>query len=124
MISCQHFRSEFVRQSQATIMRKVTMTQFFFVILTLFLALMLFHLPLLTIPVLVAAAWVLGYQLRGEFVYKRLVAFLLVHGRALAGRPRLVNVMADWEATQSATARGSRLRATVAVQAEGGEIVY
>ena len=54
--------------------------------LSLFLALMLFHLPLLTIPVLVAAAWVLGYQLRGEFVYKRLAAFLLVHGRALAGR--------------------------------------
>ena len=124
MINCQQFRTEFVRQSQATIMRKVTMTQFFFVIGVLFLALMVFKMPLLTVPIFIIAAWILGYQLNGEFVYKRLIAFLLVHSRAVLGKPRVVNVMADWEVAQAVAARGPRLQATVAIQSDDGEIIY
>ena len=63
MISCQQFRTEFVRQSQATIMRKVTMTQFFFVIGALFLSMMVFNVSLFIVPFFVIGAWVLGYQL-------------------------------------------------------------
>ena len=124
MISCQQFRTEFVRQSQATIMRKVTMTQFFFVIGALFLSMMVFNVSLFIVPFFVIGAWVLGYQLNGEFVYKRLLAFLLVHGRAFLGKPRVVNVMAEWEAVQASAKRSPKLRATVAVQSEAGEIVY
>lgn len=92
-----HFRTEFVRQSQATIMRRVTMTQFMFIIVILVLGIGLFGSPWWTAPLLAAAGYVAGYNLRGEMVLKRALAYSQVQLRQAGGQPRVVNIAASWQ---------------------------
>ena len=97
MFNVTHFRSEFIQQSQATILRKVTMTQFMLVILFTVVGLGVFNIPFWLAPLFAAAGYIAGYVHRGEILMKRLAAYAVVWARGLAGAPRLVNVYAEWE---------------------------
>ena len=97
MFSVTHFRSEFVKQNQATIIRKVTMTQFMLVIVVTAVGIGLLQAPFWLAPLFIVLGYVAGHEHNGEIVLKRLAALLLVWGRTLAGRPRLVNVQAEWD---------------------------
>jgi hypothetical protein len=105
MFTVTHFRSEFIRQSQATILRKVTMTQFMLVIIFLAVGLGLLKAPFWLAPLFMAAGYVAGYVHRGEILFKRLAAYAIVWGRNLARAPRLVNVQAEWEGVRLGAAR-------------------
>jgi hypothetical protein len=102
MFTVTHFRTEFVRQSQATILRKVTMTQFMLVIVTTALGVGLLGAPFWLAPLFIAAGYIAGYEHNGEILLRRLVAYLLVWLRSASGRPRLVNVQAEWDAVRAA----------------------
>ena len=113
-VSCQHFRSEFVRQSQATIMRKVTMTQFLFVLAGLGLGVLVLQTPVWMLPFLALAGYAAGYNHNGEFIYKRLAAYATVWLRLAFNRPRIINVQAQWDRVVAETA-GQRRNAPRAV---------
>ena len=55
MFSVTHFRSEFIQQSQATIIRKVTMTQFMLVIVLTAIGVGLFNAPFWLAPLFFVA---------------------------------------------------------------------
>lgn len=97
MFSVTHFRSEFIQQSQATILRKVTMTQFMLVIIFLAIGLGLFNAPFWLAPLFMAIGYAAGYVHRGEILLKRLIAYSTVWIRNVVRAPRLVNVYAEWE---------------------------
>lgn len=97
MFTVTHFRSEFVRQSQATILRKVTMTQFMLVLATTAIGVGLFGAPFWLAPVFMALGYVAGFEHKGEIVLRRVLAYAVVWARSAAGRPRLVNVQAEWD---------------------------
>jgi hypothetical protein len=101
MFSVTHFRSEFIRQSQATIVRKVTMTQFMLVIILNAVGVGLFNASFWLAPLFIVAGYVAGYTHNGEILLKRLVAYLLV------GAPQIVNVQAEWD---SVRVRAERLQ--------------
>ena len=105
MFSITHFRSEFIHQGQATILPRTTMTQFFFVILALLIGVALLGLPLWCAPLLIVLGYSLGIVYHGELVLKRLVAYLLVRGREVAGQPRIVNVQQEWDAVRQLAER-------------------
>ncbi|MCI0398361.1 MAG: hypothetical protein L0322_25985 [Chloroflexi bacterium] len=119
MFSVTHFRSEFIHQGQATIVRKVTMTQFLLVIALTALGVGLFNAPFWLAPLFMAAGYVAGYTYHGEIVLKRVLAYLAVWGRSLAGSPRLVNVQAEWDAARLQAQRqhlGGALTTTVIIE--------
>lgn len=97
MFSVTHFRSEFVQQSQAAIMRKVTMTQFMLVIILTAIGVGLFSAPFWLSPVFIVAGYAAGYTHNGEIVLKRVVAYVAVWMRNLVGAPQTVNVQAEWD---------------------------
>lgn len=100
MFSVTHFRSEFIQQGQATIIRKVTMTQFMLVIILTAIGVGLFKAPFWLAPIFIVAGYVAGYALNGEIVLKRVVAYLTVWVRNLVGSPRIVNVQAEWDSVR------------------------
>jgi hypothetical protein len=100
MFSVTHFRSEFIQQGQATIIRKVTMTQFMFVIIFTAIGVGLFNAPFWLAPLFMAAGYTAGYVYQGELVLKRLVAYATVWLRNLAGTPQIVNVQAEWDSVR------------------------
>ena len=114
-VSCQHFRTEFVRQSQATILRKVTMTQFMLVLLVSGVGMMVLNAPIWTLPLWIALGYVAGYSYNGEFVHKRVRAYVVVWVRLAIGRPRIINVQQEWEQTKAQATNRKRptLRAAV-----------
>ncbi len=97
MFSVTHFRMEFIQQTQATILRKVTMTQFMLVMVFLAAGLGLFDAPFWLAPLFMVAGYVAGYVHRGEIVLKRIIAYTVVWLRNLVRAPRVVNVYAEWE---------------------------
>ena len=97
MFSVTHFRFEFMQQSQAAILRKVTMTQFMLVICLTALGIGLGHAPFWLAPLFMVAGYVAGQSYQGEILLKRLVAYTIVGGRGLVGAPRIVNVQAEWD---------------------------
>ena len=74
MFSVTHFRSEFIQQGQATIIRKVTMTQFMLVIVLTAIGVGLFNAPFWLAPLFIVAGYAAGYTHNGEILLKRLVA--------------------------------------------------
>lgn len=96
-----HFRTEFVRRSKASIMHRVTMTQFMFVVGALVVGIGMLSLPWWAAPFLIAVAYVAGYELRGEMVIIRLGMYGQAWARQLLGRPRLTSVAAGWEALRA-----------------------
>ena len=124
MFDVTHFRSEFVRQRDATIVRKVTMTQFMLAIVFAAVGVGLLGAPFWLAPLFVAAGYTAGYPHRGEILLRRWLATLAVWGRHAAARPRLVNVQAEWEAAQE-TGREGAFQVTVTLEGENGErMVY
>jgi hypothetical protein len=105
MFSVTHFRSEFIQQGQATIIRKVTMTQFMLVILLTAMGVGLFKAPFWLAPLFIAAGYVAGYSYNGEIVLKRALAYLIVWARNLAGSPQIVNVQAEWDGVRARAER-------------------
>ena len=97
MFSVTHFRSEFIDQSQAAILRKVTMTQFMLVIILTAIGVGLFNVPFWLAPVFIVAGYAAGYSHNGEIALKRFLAYLIVWVRNLAGAPKIVNVQAEWD---------------------------
>ena len=126
LFSAQNFRTEFVRQSQATIIRKVTMTQFLFVIAFVVMGMAVLNFPWWSMIVGAALGYVAGYTHNGELVIKRLIAIGYVWLRSTIGRPRIVNIQAEWDelakATQVSRAR-SGPQAVVTVETESGSFV-
>lgn len=119
MFNVTHFRSEFIHQGQATIIRKVTMTQFMLVIILIGLGVGLFGAPFWLAPLFIIAGYVAGYTHNGEIVLKRVVAYLTVWGRNLAGSPQIVNIQADWDKVRLHAERqqiGGAFGATVVVE--------
>lgn len=100
MFSVTHFRSEFIQQGQATIIRKVTMTQFMLVIILTAVGVGLFNAPFWLAPVFIVAGYAAGYTYNGEIVLKRVVAYVAVWIRNLAGAPQIVNVQAEWDSVR------------------------
>lgn len=100
MFSVTHFRSEFIQQGQATIIRKVTMTQFMLVIILTAVGVGLFNAPFWLAPVFIVAGYAAGYTYNGEIVLKRAVAYLTVWARNLASAPQIVNVQAEWDSVR------------------------
>ncbi|HID53375.1 MAG TPA: hypothetical protein EYP41_15255 [Anaerolineae bacterium] len=97
MFNVTHFRSEFIQQGQATIIRKVTMTQFMLVIILTAVGVGLFKAPFWLAPLFIAAGYAAGYAYNGEIVLKRVTAWLTVWVRQTAGAPRIVNIQAEWD---------------------------
>lgn len=119
MFSVTHFRSEFIQQGQATIIRKVTMTQFMFVIIFTAIGVGFLNAPFWLAPFFMAAGYAAGYVHRGEIVLKRLVAYATVWLRNLAGAPQIVNVQAEWDSVRVRAERqqiSGALAATVVVE--------
>ncbi|MCL4266128.1 MAG: hypothetical protein KJ069_23160 [Anaerolineae bacterium] len=100
MFSVTHFRSEFIQQGQATIIRKVTMSQFMLVIILTAVAVGLFEAPFWLAPLFIVAGYMAGYVHNGEIILKRVMANLIVWGRNLAGAPQIVNVQAEWDSVR------------------------
>lgn len=97
MFSVTHFRSEFIQHGQATIIRKVTMTQFMLMIALTTIGVGLFSAPFWLSPIFLGAGYVAGYTYNGEIVLKRGVAYFSVWVRNLVGAPQIVNVQAEWD---------------------------
>lgn len=97
MFSVTHFRSEFIRQNQADIIRKVTMTQFMLVIILVAIPVGVFNVPYWLAPLFAVAGYVAGYNHNGEFVWKRALARLIVWFRTQSDSPQIVNVQAEWD---------------------------
>jgi hypothetical protein len=100
MFSVTHFRSEFVLHGQATIIRKVTMTQFMLMIILAGIGVGLFGAPFWLAPIFLGAGYAAGYTHNGEIVLKRGVAYAIVWIRNLAGAPQIVNVQAEWDSVR------------------------
>ena len=97
MFTVTHFRSEFVRQSQATILRKVTMTQFLFVVAAVVVGIVVLGAPYWLAPLFMALGYAAGISYQGEIIVRRLVAYAQVWLRSSLARPRIVNVQQEWE---------------------------
>ena len=105
MFSVTHFRSEFIHQGQATIIRKVTMTQFMLVICLTAVGVGLFQAPFWLAPLFIIAGYAAGYTHNGEIVLKRSLAYLSVWLRHLLGAPQIVNIQAEWDGVRSRAER-------------------
>ena len=119
MFSVTHFRSEFIHQGQATIIRKVTMTQFMLVIILTAIGVGLFKAPFWLAPVFIIAGYAAGYSHNGEIALKRLVAYLTVWVRNLVGAPQIVNIQAEWDSVRLQAERqqiGGAFGATVVIE--------
>lgn len=97
MYQVTHFLTEFIRQSQATIVPRVTMTQFMLVMAFCFIGIGLLKLPPLAIVVLVPAGYLAGYNHHGELVYKRAFAYGRVWFKQQIGSPTIINLQAAWD---------------------------
>lgn len=97
MFTVTHFRSEFIHQGQATILRRVTMTQFLLALGFTAIGVGLLRTPFWLAPLFIVAGYAAGYTYHGDILLRRLWAALTVHVRLLLGAPRLVNVQAEWD---------------------------
>lgn len=97
MYQVTHFLTEFIRQSQATIIPRVTMMQFMLVLAFCFIGIGLLGLPPLFAVVLAPAGYIAGYNHHGELVYKRLLAYGRVLLRQQLGNPAILNLQTAWD---------------------------
>lgn len=99
MFTITHFRTEFIQQGQATILRRVTMTQFLFVIVAGVVGIGLLNLPFWSLPFLAVIGYLAGYTHNGEIIARRVWAYLFTRLRELTNRPRIVNLQTRWANT-------------------------
>jgi hypothetical protein len=125
--SCNHFRTEFVRQSEANVLRKLTMTQFMGILIACGIGLMILKASIWTAPVWIALGYVLAYNHNGEFVFMRLVAYAGVWLRLAAARPRIINVQEQWNTARleaQAQMFSTTIPAAVTIEDTEGAISY
>lgn len=108
MFQATHFRTEFIQQRQAMIIRKVTMTQFMLMILLTAVGVGLLGAPFWLTPVFLITGYAAGYTHHGEAVWKRAAALLFVWGRRQTGTPQILNIAAEWTAVQMQVERQQR----------------
>ena len=114
-----HFRTEFIHQGQANIIRKVTMMQFMLVIIFTAVGVGLFGVPFWLAPLFIAAGYIAGYTYHGEVLARRIIAYFAVRGRTLAGSPQIVNLQAEWDDARLAVEKrqiGTAIPAMVVVE--------
>lgn len=92
------FKTEFIRQSQATLIPKVTMQQFLAMLAFAVMGIGLLHLPAWSTPIFLILGWTAGYYYNGELVIKRAWAYLRVSLRRLLERQQIVDIQAEWDA--------------------------
>ncbi|MCP4424615.1 MAG: hypothetical protein GY803_09000 [Chloroflexi bacterium] len=100
MRGATQYKTEFIRQSQATIVPKVTMHQFLSMLAFSVIGIGLFNLPSWSTPFFLIMGWAAGYYYNGELVIKRAWAYLRVSLRQLLERQQIVDIQAEWDAAQ------------------------
>jgi hypothetical protein len=126
-VSCNHFRTEFVRQSEANVLRKLTMTQFMSILIACGVGIMILKASVWSAPVWIALGYGLAYNHNGEFVFKRLIAYAGVWLRLAAGKPRIINMQAQWDKARleaQAQMSTTTIRAAVTIEDGEGAITY
>ncbi len=103
MFRSTQFQAEFCTQSQATIVPRVTMTQFFLMILGAGAGAVVFNLPGYLIPIPVILGYIAGYTHNGELMFKRLRAWITVWGRQLLQRQINVSLEGQWKNANGST---------------------
>lgn len=96
-LTAKQFKTEFVTQAEATILPKVTMTQFMLVIACCVLFFGLLNIPVWLSPLPLIFGYVAGYRHNGELVFKRIFAFLIIFIRQQTARPRRLNLQLAWD---------------------------
>ena len=108
MRGAAQFKTEFIRQSQATLIPKVTMHQFLSMLAFSVIGIGLFNLPSWSTPFFLILGWTAGYYYNGELVVKRAWAYLRVWLRQLLERQQIVDIQAEWDAAQVTGSARSR----------------
>lgn len=103
MFSSVQFKTEFCTQAQATIIPRVTMTQFFLMILGAGVGAVVFNLPGYLLPLPVISGYIAGYSHNGELMLKRLRAWATVWIRQLLQRSTQVMLDKQWRIVQHAS---------------------
>lgn len=96
MFRSVQFKTEFCTQTQATIVPRVTMTQFLLMILGAGFGAVILKLPGLLLLVPVVLGYIAGYTHNGELVVKRFWAWTMVWGRQLLQRHCTVTLAQQW----------------------------
>jgi hypothetical protein len=97
------YKTEFIRQSQATIVPKVTMQQFLAMLAFSAIGIGLFNLPSWSTPFFLILGWFAGYYYNGELVIKRIWAYSRVRLRQILERQQIVDIQSEWDAVQVTT---------------------
>ena len=100
MFSSIQFKTEFCTQAQATIMPRVTMTQFFLMILGVGACALVFNFPGYLLPIPVIGGYIAGYYHNGELVIKRLRAWVTVWVRQLMQQQTEVTLGSQWNSVE------------------------
>lgn len=101
----KQFKTEFITQAEATILPKVTMTQFMLVIAFSVFFFGLLHIPIWLSPLPLVLGVVAGYRHNGELVFKRILAFLAIFIRQHTAHPRRLNLQLEWDSYEVKTMR-------------------
>ncbi|MBX3061016.1 MAG: hypothetical protein KF770_31545 [Anaerolineae bacterium] len=109
MVTVKQYKTEFITQSAATILPRVTMTQFMLVIVCAAFFFGVLHLPMWLAPLPLFLGYVAGYQHNGELVVKRFRAYLFIFLRQQLGRPRRLNVQWQWDTHEMKAQRQERI---------------
>jgi hypothetical protein len=96
-LQAQQFKTEFITQAEATIIPKVTMTQFMIVIACCVFFFGFLHIPMWLSPLPLILGYVVGYRQNGELIFKRILAFITIFVRQHTSRPRHLNLQTQWD---------------------------
>lgn len=97
MLIVKQYKTEFVTQAEATILPRVTMTQFMLVIVCAVIFFGGWHIPMWLSPLPMILGYVAGYRHNGELVIKRVCAYVSIFLRQQTGRPRRINLQSQWD---------------------------
>lgn len=103
MFTSVQFKTEFCTQAQATIVPRVTMTQFLLMILSAGGGAMILNLPGFLIPIPVILAYIAGYFHNGELVIKRVKAWITVWFLQLINQQTQIKLENQWKQVKVST---------------------
>lgn len=105
MLTVKQYKTEFVTQAEATILPRVTMTQFMLVIACAVIFFSGLHSPMWLTPLPIVLGYLAGYRHNGELIIKRVYAYLFTFLRQQTGRPRRLNLQSQWDSHEVRTWR-------------------
>ncbi len=105
MLTIKQYKTEFVTQAEATILPRVTMTQFMMVIVCAVIFFGGLHIPMWLSPLPLILGYLAGYRHNGELVVKRVRAYVSIFLHQQTGRPRRVNLQSHWDSHEVRTLR-------------------